>query len=853
MRSWQALWALSAVACGVVAYPKGDLGPADSAVGETDPPVEDTPLDSPSDTPADTPLDSPSDTPLDTPPDTDPPQETGSGTGSGGGPAPRDDDGDGAPASGDCDDGDADVFPGATELCNAVDDDCDGGVDEGLISDGAGCLDAGPPTFPATASILHVITHTGTSTYDDSDTVQISLCLDATRCWSLGNPNWNDWELGNADVKVVEGINLARSAVNRVQLRLDGGGSDAWDPDCVQVVLDGEVIHASDPGVVFGDGAGEVSSWTSPGGPTVSRTTCHPSRLTHGPYPGAVGAYDARLWFRTDATRRTELRVVPLGASLSTAPVVAVRYPAAAQDFAEVVSVYGLQPNTAYAYRVTADGAAAEDGVFRTAPTGASQFRFAFGSCAKEDAQPIFGMIAGLDPDVFLFVGDNHYGNTNDLSDLRQFYRWAHERPERRAMMRNRANVAVWDDHDYVGNNTTGSSSGKDRALRAFGEYWANPSYGLATTPGIFSTWDWGDVRFFLLDDRYWRGLDDNILGNAQTTWLKDQLRASNATFNVLVDGSVWTPEKTGDGWGDYPAAVDDLLAFVRDEGIEGVVFLSGDVHRSELRRVAGAPGGYTVPELISSPLANSNSACEDANSHVTCGDSDDYVIAVDVDTTLADPCMTATLYGSAGNVVKTWTFCASSLRNPSPPSRAPRPDYDADGYADLVIGVPDEDVGSVVDAGAVQVFYGGTDGASPLDETLFDQDSTGFLGDPETSDRLGKVVASGDFDADGFDDLALGVPDENIGSDTNSGFVEVLYGGPSGLSTAGMQQFFQGTAGLGGATEVDDAFGAALAVGDFDGDGYDDLAVGVPGEDGAGLVEVLFGGPGGLAVSGYQ
>jgi hypothetical protein len=110
------------------------------------------------------------------------------------------------------------------------------------------------------------------------------------------------------------------------------------------------------------------------------------------------------------------------------------------------------------------------------------------------------------------------------------------------------------------------------------------------------------------------------------------------------------------------------------------------------------------------------------------------------------------------------------------------------------------------------------------------------------------------DFNNDGADDLAVGVPDENVGSIPAAGGVNVLYGAAGGLTGSGSQFFTQ----VGSAPEPADFFGAALATGDFNHDGFADLAVGAPFEDAgstvdAGAVSVLYGSAGGLTRTGGQ
>lgn len=180
--------------------------------------------------------------------------------------------------------------------------------------------------------------------------------------------------------------------------------------------------------------------------------------------------------------------------------------------------------------------------------------------------------------------------------------------------------------------------------------------------------------------------------------------------------------------------------------------------------------------------------------------------------------------------------------------------DFDGDGRDDLAIGVPEEDIEAVVDAGAVQVMYGSAGGLTAIGDEIWDQGAAA-----ETGDRYGATVAAGDFDNDGYDDLAVGVPSEDLGSLENAGAVEIYYGSSSGLITRLSNDFWhQDRSGVEDTADEHDFFGSSLTVGDFDGDGYADLAVGVPYEDtgdttavDAGAVNVLYGSTDGIVASG--
>jgi hypothetical protein len=177
-------------------------------------------------------------------------------------------------------------------------------------------------------------------------------------------------------------------------------------------------------------------------------------------------------------------------------------------------------------------------------------------------------------------------------------------------------------------------------------------------------------------------------------------------------------------------------------------------------------------------------------------------------------------------------------------------PDFDGDGVADLAIGAQGEGNGR----GVVHVLYGSPFGPVGPGSIVFGQDTPGVPGTAAPLDFFGSILAFGDYDNDGFDDLAVGAWNDSVAGQQGAGSVTVFYGSASGLQLAG-QLLTENAGNTPGVPLAFDAFGAALATGDFDGDGTDDLAVGVPYDDvGAdifvGAVRIYHGGPSGLGTS---
>ena len=228
----------------------------------------------------------------------------------------------------------------------------------------------------------------------------------------------------------------------------------------------------------------------------------------------------------------------------------------------------------------------------------------------------IYESIAAKNPDIMVWGGDNIYLREADYdSKTGIYYRYMHSRAvkEMQPLLAKTQNFAIWDDHDFGPNDSDRSFYNKHITQQAFKDFWANKSYGMDTnqTEGVYSTFNWGDAQFFLLDDRYFKSPNDRvtgertILGKEQLEWLIDGLSSSNASFKIIViGGQVLNSVADKENYANYPEEKAKLLKEIADNKIKGVFFVSGDRHFPELSMLP-RENNYSLYDWTVSPLTS--------------------------------------------------------------------------------------------------------------------------------------------------------------------------------------------------------------------------------------------------------
>lgn len=253
--------------------------------------------------------------------------------------------------------------------------------------------------------------------------------------------------------------------------------------------------------------------------------------------------------------------------------------------------------------------------------------RIGFGSCAEGGKeQPIWEAILATHPDLFVFLGDNVYGDTRDMKVLRAKYAQLAQHAGFAKLRETTPLAVTWDDHDFGEDDAGGDYPQKEASRQVFFDFWREPADSARRArDGVYASYVFGPpgrrVQVILLDlrynrtplvkpeyavsnyrtwawSRYKKGLTvpgpyarnpdpkATMLGERQWAWLEQQfevpadVRLIGSSLQVLADFPGW------EGWVLFPHDQQRLIEVIRRKHANGVVFLSGDMHYAELSKL---------------------------------------------------------------------------------------------------------------------------------------------------------------------------------------------------------------------------------------------------------------------------
>ena len=263
--------------------------------------------------------------------------------------------------------------------------------------------------------------------------------------------------------------------------------------------------------------------------------------------------------------------------------------------------------------------------------------RIAFGSCASQDKnQPIWKAIVASRPDMFLMIGDNIYADTEDMSVMSAKYAQLAAKPGFQKLLARCPILATWDDHDFGINDGGSSYPKKVESQKIMLDFFGVPANSpRRSREGVYGSYRFGPegkrVQIILLDTRYFKSKmtadtrsdeekkrlnlvgwyvpnndpEATILGEAQWKWLERQLLEPADVRIIASSMQIIADEKGMESWGNAPHERERLYDLIKSTDAKGVLFISGDVHFSEISKTDDGP--YPLYDFTSSGLTNSH------------------------------------------------------------------------------------------------------------------------------------------------------------------------------------------------------------------------------------------------------
>jgi phosphodiesterase/alkaline phosphatase D-like protein len=382
-----------------------------------------------------------------------------------------------------------------------------------------------------------------------------------------------------------------------------------------------------------------------------------------GVWSGNVTPAGASVVVRLKASGAAVRLQVSENPTLLPAIYSATGIPEADAGNALTLTVQSLRSDTDYYYGIEIGGELRTDpesrGRFHTFPAGRSSFKIAFASCSdfRKADQRVFDTLIAEHPLLFIHMGDLHYIDTDstNVDEYRRNYDSVLNHPKQAAFYRTVPIAYMWDDHDFCGDTSDTTAIGRDTARAAYRE--RVPHYPIATAGGaVAQAFTIGRVRVILTDLRSAtvspseaESATKSHMGAAQKAWFKQELlnaRDAAAPLTLWVCTHGWIGAAAGgvDAWAGYATERTEIANFIRDNNINNVVLLAGDMHglafddgtHSDYATGGGAPlkvlhaaslttdgeikgGPYTAGPFLGPQQYGVLEVIDDGGSNVTC------------------------------------------------------------------------------------------------------------------------------------------------------------------------------------------------------------------------------------------
>ena len=264
--------------------------------------------------------------------------------------------------------------------------------------------------------------------------------------------------------------------------------------------------------------------------------------------------------------------------------------------------------------------------------------KIAFGSCSRQNMdQQYLNVIASKNPDLWIWMGDIIYSDTENMDKHKTQYDVMKNNPIYQNFISKTPVIGIWDDHDYGVNDGDKTYPKKEESKELFLDFLdISDSASVRQHKGVYTTYEFGKdhrkVKIYLLDNRtfkdvlkddsstpnrYANNMTGTILGEEQWIWLEEEINKSDATINIFVSGLQIIPDDhIYEKWGNFPNERLKFLDLLEKTKVKNPIIFSGDRHFAELSEYTYMDFSAKVMELTSSGLTHSYEGVQEINAY---------------------------------------------------------------------------------------------------------------------------------------------------------------------------------------------------------------------------------------------